>query len=91
MSTAPNVYSLSTFLTEAKIEKLSNKGSVRPLFVRDTRLRGFGLKITPGDLKSFFVEARRPISQGGTVIRITLGRYPLKTLQKAREEALEAL
>src|SRR5947209_4883150 len=85
------VYSLSTPLTDARIEKLSNQGGIRPLFVRDTRLIGFGLKVSPNEVKSFFVEARRPLRSGGGVRRVTLGRYPLKTLKEAREEALEAL
>jgi len=77
------------FLTAARIAKLSNLGGIRPLFVRDTRLTGFGLKVTPGDVKSFFVEARRPHHRCGGTFRVAIGRYPLETLQKAREEALE--
>ena len=87
MVSKPDVYSLSTLLTEARIDKLTNRGGARPLFVRDTRLTGFGLKVTPTDAKSFFVEARRPRRYGGGVSRVTLGRYPFKPLQEARGKA----
>lgn len=91
MESKRSVYSLSTLLTEAKIDKLTNVGGLRPLFVRDTRLPGFGLKVSSHDTKSFFVEARRSPAHGGTTQRYTLGRYPFLTVSEARKSALEAL
>ena len=91
MVSKTNVYSLSTSITEARIDRLTNLGGVRPLFVRDTRLLGFGIKVTPQDVKSFFVEARRPSRNGGGTVRVSLGRYPLIPLSEARKTALETL
>lgn len=91
MVSTPNVYSLSTSLTDARIDRLSNKGGLRPLFVRDTRLAGFGIKVIPQDVKSYFVEARLPREKGGGTTRITLGRYPFIPLSEARKTALETL
>jgi len=91
MKSKQAVYSLSTILTDARIDKLSNLGGIRPLFVRDTRLPGFGLKVSSQDTKSFFVEARRSRAQGGASQRFTLGQYPFLTIPEARKKALEAL
>src|SRR4030095_9837219 len=91
MDSKRSVYSLSTLLTESKIVKLNNQGGVHPLFVRDTALPGFGLKVSCHDSKSFFIEARRASAQGGATQRITLGKYPVLALLEARNKALEAL
>ena len=68
MVSKPCVYSASTLLTEARIDKLSSKGGARPLFVRGTRLTGFGLKVTPADAKwSAAGAGRRPIVENGAL------------------------
>ena len=74
MSTKQNVYSLSTFLTRTRVEKLSNREGARPLFVRDSKLIGFGLKVTPKDAKTFFVEARSATATGKESRRFVLER-----------------
>lgn len=91
MVSKPQVYSLSTSLTEGRIERLTNRGGLKPLFVRDNRLIGFGLKVTPQNVKSYFVEVRLPLVKGGGTKRLTLGRHPLIPLLEARKTALEAL
>ena len=48
---------LHTQLTEAKIERLNNNGNSSDVFVRDTSIQGFGLRISRTNVKSFFVEA----------------------------------
>lgn len=79
------VYALST---SQALERYRNTSS-KDVFLRDPRLRGFGVRISPGNTKSFFVEAR----EGSTsqVRRIVLGQFPVMPLKEARRKALEAL
>lgn len=56
-------------------------------FVRDTELKGFGLRITPAGTRTFVLEKRI----GGRVRRITLGRYGELTVQQARQKAHQLL
>lgn len=57
--------------------------TVGQAFLRDTELKGFGLRITPNGVKSFIVEKR--IS--GRNRRQTLGRYGELTCEQARRLA----
>ncbi|WP_133468974.1 tyrosine-type recombinase/integrase [Paraglaciecola marina] len=54
---------------------------------RDNELKGFGLRVTAGGAKAFILEKR--INR--KVKRITLGKYPEITAEKARKIALEYL
>jgi len=56
-------------------------------FVRDTQLKGFGLRITPSGAKSFIVEKRI----AGKVRRMTIGRFGELTVEQARREATKLL
>lgn len=56
--------------------------STGQVFVRDTELRGFALRITPGH-KSFILEKR----MRGRMRRLTLGPYGPLTLEQARKLA----
>lgn len=58
------------------------------LFIRDTILKGFGVRITANRSVSFFAEGR--IRRQGSK-RIGLGRYPVVSAAKARQLAKEAL
>jgi integrase len=78
------VYALST----QRIERFQNTSS-KDQFIRDPHLRGFGVRITPRNTKSFIVETREKTT--GKVRRIVVGHYPLMTLQEARRKALDAL
>ncbi len=78
------VYALSTF----RIERARNPGP-KDLFLRDPQLTGFGVRISPRNTKSFFVEGRQ--KDTGKVRRVVLGQYPLLSLKSARKRALEAL
>jgi len=49
-----SVYALSTFQT---LERYRNTG-FKDIFLRDPHLRGFGVRVTPSNTKSFFVEGR---------------------------------
>ena len=83
----PSPSVIHTQLTDAKATKLSNRGQPKDLFVRDIDLRGFGLRVSPNDVKAFFVEA----TVHGRFTRKVLGRHPLLTVKDARNRALEAL
>jgi integrase len=56
------------------------------VFLRDTELRGFAVRVTPGS-KSFVLE--REIH--GRVRRLTIGRYGALTVEQARNRARELL
>lgn len=58
------------------------------LFLRDTELRGFGARLSPKGAITFFAEGR--IKRGRNK-RVSLGRYPVLTVEAARERAREAL
>ena len=53
------------------------------MFLRDTELKGFAVRITAGGIKSFIVEKRI----GGRMKRYTLAKYPELTVEQARKEA----
>lgn len=57
------------------------------LIIRDTELKGFGLRVTAGGSKSFILEKRIK----GRVRRLTIGRYPGITAEQARKEAQKLL
>jgi integrase len=59
----------------------------RQVDVYDSRVRGFGVRVSPNGTKSFFVYYR----VGRTARRLTLGRYPNMRLGEARERARSAL
>ena len=86
-----SVYSLSTFLTDAKVARLNNSSGPQTLFARDNVLRGFGVKVSPLNTKSFFVESRTQGNATSKPRRIVFGRFPLITVKEARQKALEAL
>src|SRR5690242_3248773 len=75
-----------TSLTEAKLAKFTND-TLKDRFIRDTNLRGFGVRVSPNDVKSYFVEA----TVKGKFVRKVLGRHPLILLSEARKTALETL
>ena len=61
--------------------------STGQVFVRDTEMKGFALRITASGAKSFVVEKRI----NGKSRRITLGPYPALTVEQARSEAQKLL
>ena len=52
----------------------------RELLLRDTELKGFGIRISPSGTKTFFAEGN--FNRSRQTKRRSLGRYPVKTLQK---------
>ncbi len=66
--------------------------SLRPaatgdLFVWDTEVIGFGVRVKPSGVRSFLLRYRPP--SGGHDRKITLGRYPSLSVDQARARARE--
>lgn len=70
-------------LTKTMVDKLDHIPGKTQSFFRDDGLKGFGLRITPGGVKSFIVETRI----NGKVKRVTLGKYGKLTVEEARKQA----
>lgn len=68
-------------LNEKKIASI--KASHKRQEFWDTSLQGFGLRVSPTGLKTYFMMCRENDKQR----RISLGRYPIISLADAREEA----
>ena len=73
-------------LTDLSLRSLPSVPN-RQVDVYDTRVRGFGVRVSPSGAKSFFVYYRI----GRLARRLTLGRYPNMKLGEARERARTAL
>lgn len=71
-------------LTKARVAAFEIPQQGRPV-VYDTRVPGFGLRITLKGVRSFIV--RRKVS--GRVLTITLGRFPALGVEQARKIAIE--
>ena len=61
----------------------------RGLLLRDTELKGFGIRISPSGTKTFFAEGN--FNRSRQTKRRSLGRYPIVPLDKARGKARELL
>jgi integrase len=75
-----------TQLSESKLAKVVNSTG-KDRFIRDTDLRGFGVRVSPRNVKSYFVEA----TVQGKFVRRVIGQHPLTPLSEARKTALETL
>lgn len=76
----------SVKLTKSGVEKVPPPATGQT-FIRDSELKGFGLRITAGGARSFIVEKRI----AGKVRRMTLGRFGEITVVQARKEAQKLL
>ncbi len=74
-------------LTKTVVDKAPIPANKGQLFLRDSALQGFGLRITRTGTKSFIVEKRI----NGKVRRMTLGKYGALTVEQARREAQKQL
>lgn len=74
-------------LTERKIRDAKPSGG-KQTFVRDDKLRGFALRVTPAGVKSYTVEGRKA---DGTKFRSVIGRVEEITLKEARDRAAAEL
>lgn len=73
-------------LTELAIRKLAPKGNAR-VELWDDKIRGFGIRVSPKGTKSFVLM----YYVAGRKHRLTLGRFPMLSLARARMQAHEAL
>ncbi|MDP3559400.1 MAG: integrase family protein [Legionellaceae bacterium] len=69
------------------IPPVKEKGKTAQKRYYDATLKGFGIRVTSGGTKAFFVE--KLVNR--KLCRITLGRYPELTAERARKEALKLL
>jgi len=74
---------MHTKITKRVLENTTNESS-KDVFLRDSNLKGFGVRVTPKGNIGFFAEGR--IHKGRTK-RIALGRYPVLDIDEAREKA----
>src|SRR3990167_11257200 len=79
-------------ITKSEVEKLiapspPADGKTAQKRYYDDKLKGFGVRVTSGGTKAFFVE--KLIKR--KLCRITLGRYPELTVEMARNEAQKLL
>ena len=79
--------SKTLLLTDTIIESLESPCHGVRYVVRDTKVRGLALRVGP-DSKTFLVHKKRKAGTSESLKR-TIGRYPEKTLQRAREIAKE--
>lgn len=70
-----------------ELPKPSAEGKKTQIFYRDEQLMGFGLRITSGGARAYFVETRID----GRNKRITIGRHGQITPEQARKEAKRLL
>ena len=70
-------------ITKSTVDQLIPPGAGQK-FLRDSKLRGFALRVTVSGAKSFVYEGRIH----GRVRRITIGPYPALNVAVARQAAL---
>lgn len=79
-------------ITKSFVDKLSppaksSQGGTNQCRHYDASLTGFGIRITSGGTKAFFIEKRID----NKLRRITIGQYPALTVEQARKEAQKLL
>jgi integrase len=82
----PAAYLTMAELTKKTVDAAQTRGA--DLFLWDSELPGFGLRVKKSGAKSFMVQYR---NANGRSRRLTLGRYGVFTAEEARKEAKLAL
>ncbi|MCD6047127.1 MAG: putative phage-related integrase [Gammaproteobacteria bacterium] len=76
-----------SFVDKLSIPKQLQPGRTEQKRYYDDKLKGFGVRVTSGGTKAFFIEKLI----NGQLKRITLGQYPAITTEQARKEAQKTL
>jgi integrase len=79
-------------LTKRAVDGFEPRSDNKPFIAFDTKVKGFGCRISPTGVKTFVLEYRP--GAGGRGVgkrRLTLGRYGAMTVDQARQAALTAL
>ena len=74
-------------LTKTVVDRAAHTGAGNQTIYKDTKLEGFGLRVSSGGVKSYVVEYRR----AGRKRRVTLGRHGPLTVDEARNLAKREL
>src|SRR5512139_3648314 len=74
-------------LTKRVVERASAARD-RDVWLWDTELRGFGVRIKPSGVRSYVVQYR---NAGGRTRRLALGRHGVLTAEQARDMARQRL
>ena len=69
-------------ITARTIQSISPKST--PYVIRDSKLKGFAIKVNPSGKLKFVIE----VWHDGRSVRRTLGEHPVMTLKDARLEAV---
>ena len=72
-----------TFVDKLEIPKKISTGKTEQKRYYDDKLKGFGVRVTSGGTKAFFVEKLI----NGNLKRITISHYPELTTEQARKQA----
>ena len=75
-------------ITKRLVETISTPDSGE-LLLRDTDLKGFGVRIRASGTKTFFAEGF--FKPKGVGKRLSLGRYPVVSVEQARKKAKDVL
>jgi integrase len=78
----------ATKLTKSKIEALKPNPDAQSL-TWDSELKGYGVRVSPGGTKTFFVQGR--IRGCAQVIKATIGQFGPFTAEQARQQARDML
>jgi integrase len=71
-------------LTKRSVDALERPEKGKQVFLWDSELRGFGVRVLPSGLKTFVLQYRNTADKER---RIKLGRYGIMTVEQAREDA----
>lgn len=87
---AGHVSKSTTRLTKRNVEQV--QVTAKPVFVWDSELRGFGVRVEPTGTRTFILRYRlRGAGPSGPKRFLTIGRYGPLTVDQAREQAKAVL
>src|SRR5215471_5455740 len=78
---------MSRKLTEAAVSRARVPANQSQVFLWDTTVTGFGLRILPGGSKTFWYQYRTPGGRSGKTRSVRIGSWPSISLADARKRA----